>query len=323
MVTKVKVGETRIDDISMSCLLEVREEWNDTATVYPRDSTVHKLFEETSAFLPKVTALVERTESLTYAQLNERANQLAHYLRSRGVGRESLVGIALERSISMIVAMLGVLKAGAAYLPLDSTYPAERLKFMLDDAQPTALLTDGSRRNAYTFATVPVICLDEDRSEIDRQSTANQPPQGTAEDLAYVMYTSGSTGTPKGAEIRHRGIIRLVRNTNYVTFAPGDIVAQISNASFDAITFEVWGALLNGALLAILPTEIVLSPRRFAASLREERISTMFLTAALFKLMATHAPDAFGGVKHLVVGGDAVDPDAARKILKPLHLRGS
>jgi amino acid adenylation domain-containing protein len=300
----------------MSYLFDVQEEWNHTASVYPRNSTVHELFENTPAQTPKANAVVDGTENLTYVQLNERANQLARYLRSRGVDREALVGIALERSISMIVCMLGVLKAGAAYLPLDSTYPAERLKFMLDDAQPTVLLTDRSRRNAYAFATIPVICLDEDQPEINRQSTENLPLQTAAEGLAYVMYTSGSTGTPKGAEIPHRGIVRLVRDTNYVTFAPGDIVAQISNASFDAITFEVWGALLNGALLTILPTEIVLSPRRFAAAIREQRISTMFLTAALFKLMASHAPDAFGGLKHLVVGGDAVDPEAARKVLK-------
>ena len=234
--------------------LQSRLAWNNTATDYPRDSCVHHLFERQVVQTPDAVAISDDVDQVTYAQLNERANRIAHCLQKKGVGPEIVVGIALERSIPMVVAMLGVLKAGGAYLPLDTNYPAERLKVLIDDARPRVLITQSSRRSYLTFAGIPIVCLDEDRGEIDRESHENPESRGSAESLAYVMYTSGSTGTPKGAQIVHRGIVRLVRNTNYVDFAPGDVVAQVSNPSFDAITFEVWGALLNGARLVILPT---------------------------------------------------------------------
>jgi amino acid adenylation domain-containing protein len=291
------------------------KEWNETATDYPKDSCVHELFEQQAAERPGAIAVAEGVEQLSYAELNHRANQLGHYLRQRGVGPETLVGIAIERSVPMIVAMLGVLKAGGAYLPLDSSYPPERLRFMLGDARPEALITDSVHKGAFESAGVPLICLDADGQEIGRESEGNPPRQNTAEGLAYVMYTSGSTGNPKGVQILHRGIVRLVINTNYIEFTPDDVVAQISNALFDAITFEVWGALLNGARLEILPADVVLSPERFAATIERQGISTMFLTAALFKLMAAMTPAAFGSLTNLVVGGDAVDPESARNIL--------
>ena len=290
--------------------------WNDTVTEYPRDHSVPALFELQAAQTPEAVAISAGADQITYAELNNLANRIANYLEKKGVGAETLVGIALERSIPMVASMLGVLKSGAAYLPLDTNYPAERLKTLIDDARPRALITESSRKSSLAFAGIPVVCLDENRGEIDRESNGNPGRRSSAEGLAYVMYTSGSTGIPKGAQIEHRGIVRLVRNTNYVDFAPGDVVGQIANPSFDAITFEVWGALLNGARLAILPTGVVLSPARFAQSIREQRISTMFLTAPLFRLMAAMTPDAFGAMKTLVVGGDAVDPGAARKVLR-------
>ncbi len=290
--------------------------WNETATDYPRESSVHRLFEAQAAKTPDAIAVLNGIDQVTYSDLNHRANRLAHYLGKQLVSPETLVGIALNRSISMIEAMLGVLKCGAAYLPLDTNYPAERLKILIDDARPGALITESARSSYLAFSDIPVIHIDEKSREIDRENNENPDLQTSAEGLAYVMYTSGSTGIPKGVEIQHRGIVRLVRNTNYVDFAAGDVVAQIANPSFDAITFEVWGALLNGARLVILPADVILSPARLAEAIREQQISTMFLTAPLFRLVATMAPHAFATMKTLVAGGDAVDPDAARKVLR-------
>jgi len=293
-----------------------QSEWNKTATDYPREYSVHRLFELQTAISPDAVAIIDGIKQVTYSELNNRANQIAHSLRKHVTGPETLVGIALGRSISMVVAMLGTLKAGAAYLPLDINYPAERLRILIDDARPGVLITESSRKSQLRFSGIPILCLDGDSREIARESNENPDLQTPPEGLAYVMYTSGSTGIPKGVQILHRGIVRLVRNTNYVNFAPGDVVAQISNPSFDAITFEVWGALLNGARFVILPADVILSPARFAAAIREHQISTMFLTAPLFRLMATMRPDAFGTMKTLVAGGDAVDPEAARKVLR-------
>ena len=289
--------------------------WNQTTTDYPRESLVHELFEEQAAARPASVAVISNSESLTYQELNEQANQLARYLEQRGVGLGSVVGIALERSIPMVVAMVAVLKTGACYLPLDASYPQDRLRFMVEDSDAKMLLTDQAGRRAFDGVALDVIDLNAEREVIARQSLQNLAHKGTAEALAYVMYTSGSTGTPKGVEVLHRGIVRLVKNTNYVQIDSTDTFAQIAKLSFDAITFEVWGALLNGGKVVILPYETILSPARFAEALRSSNITSMFITAALFNVMAKRKPDAFGTVRNLLAGGDVVSLESAGIVL--------
>ncbi|MCP4659805.1 MAG: AMP-binding protein, partial [bacterium] len=190
-------------------------------------------------------------ERLSYRELNRQANQLAHHLRSLGVGPDVLTGIYLERSARTVVGILGILKAGGAYLPLDLSYPMERLSFMLEDAGAPVLITD-ARLAATLPATiaergVKVVCVDRDAPEIARWSDRNPGSVAAvgAETLAYAIYTSGSTGRPKGVAVSHRAVVRLVFNTDYIDLGPDDRVAQASNTSFDAATFELWGALLH------------------------------------------------------------------------------
>jgi amino acid adenylation domain-containing protein len=291
-------------------------EWNETATSYPAERQVQELFEEQAGRTPEAVALVFDGRSMTYSELNERANQLAHHLRSLGVGAESLVGLCLGRSVELIVGMLGILKAGGAYVPLDPSYPVERLSFMMEDSGVEALVAEERLLDELPSFWGPVVCLDSDSDMLDLCETENLPAAGTSAGLAYVIYTSGSTGTPKGISIVHSAITRLVCNTDYITLTPQDRVAQASNSSFDAATFEVWGALLNGARLVGISKEVAISPVEMAEQIREQQISTLFLTTALFNQLADSAPGCFSGVRHLLFGGEAVDVRRVRQVMR-------
>ena len=290
-------------------------EWNQTTTDYPSDQTVHELFEHQVLRTPENIAVVFEDEQLTYAQLNARANQLAHYLTNRGVGLGASVGICVERSTAMVVAVLGILKAGAAYVPLDLSYPKERLAFMLHDSQARILISQNRLVERLPQHEGEVICLDTDAEKIKAESEQNPVSGARAENLAYVIYTSGSTGKPKGVPVPHRAVNRLVRNTNYVKLSPADKVAQASTVSFDAATFEIWGALLNGARLVGFARNVILSPREFAAQIREHEITTIFLTTALFNQIASEVPGVFSSVRNVLFGGEAVDPKWVREVL--------
>jgi amino acid adenylation domain-containing protein len=290
-------------------------EWNNTQTGYPREASIQELFEAQAQNTPDAIAVSFEERRLTYRQLNERANQLAHNLRKFGVGPDVLVGLCVERSIGMIVGILGILKAGGAYVPLEPAYPRERLAFMLEDAKVHVLLIQEHLRPNLPQCQVPVLRVDEDW-QMAAESRENPVNSTTASNLAYVIYTSGSTGQPKGVAVPHRAVVRLIRNTNYVALTPADRIAQASNASFDAATFEVWGALLNGASLILLPQAVVLSPREFMREIRERQISTLFLTTALFNQMANECPSAFQSLRYLLFGGETCDPNCVRKVLK-------
>jgi amino acid adenylation domain-containing protein len=298
-------------------------ELNQTTADYPRDKCVHELFEAQARRAPESVAVVFADEQLTYAELNERANQLARRLRVLGVGPDVMVGICMERSIEMLVAMLGILKAGGAYLPLDPEYPAERLAFMIEDAGVYVLLTQERLAKSLPDYNLEVIRLDTDWKEIAVESKDDLENRTTPENLAYVIYTSGSTGKPKGVCIPHRAVARLICNVNYIDLKADDVIAQASNASFDAATFEIWGALLNGAKLVGIGREVALLPDRLAGQIRDLKISVLFLTTALFKQVAGEMPDAFGSVRYLLFGGENADAGAVRAVLgskRPQHL---
>lgn len=294
----------------------ILEEWNDTRTDYPRNQSVADLFAQVVSQYPLSVAVTSEDRQATYLELNRRANQLAFFLKRLGISEGQAVGISLPRSLDMIVSMLGILKTGASYVPLDVKYPGERIRFMIEDAKLSLVVTESALAAAFAETRVALVCLDSAAESIAKESSSNPPGISKAGDTAYIMYTSGSTGLPKGVEIPHRAIVRLVRNTNYVAFGPAEVFGQISNASFDAITFEVWGALLNGGKLVILPDEIILSPERFSSAMKEHGLTAMFLTTALFNLMASKAPQGFLGFRHLMVGGDAVDPRWSREVLR-------
>ncbi|HVG43810.1 MAG TPA: amino acid adenylation domain-containing protein, partial [Longimicrobium sp.] len=237
-------------------------------------------------------------------------------LRAAGVGVESRVGLALERSPELVVAMLAVLKAGGAYVPLDPSYPAPRLAFMLKDAGVAALVVGDAVPEALAGFGCPVVALSAVSGDGDDAISPTSDDVVSPDNLAYVVYTSGSTGKPKGVGIPHRAVVRLVRNSAYHPFAADERIAQLSNASFDAITFEVWGALLNGGCVVLLDRDTALEPAALTAALREERITTVFLTTALFNQVAREAPDGFAPLRHLLFGGEASDPAAVRAVLE-------
>lgn len=297
-------------------------EWNKTKTTYPREKCIHELFEAQVQRNPQAVAVVLEGISLTYEELNHRANRVAHHLKKFCIGPDILVGICMESSVEMVVAMLAVLKAGGAYVPIEAGYPRARLAFMLQDAAAPVLLTQ-QRLLSRLPKQANTLCLDSDWELIARESRENLPATANSQNLAYVIYTSGSTGCPKGVAVPHRAVNRLVLNTNYVELTPDDRVAQISNASFDAATFEIWGALLNGGTLVGITRDVMLSPREFAQELRERNISVMFLTTALFNQLAAETPDAFATVRTVMFGGETNDPKSVARVVRskpPLRL---
>jgi surfactin family lipopeptide synthetase C len=323
---------TRVTDLEMLSAAERRRllsGWNETAAEYSRES-IPTLFEKQVARRGEAPAVVYGQESLSYGELNRRANRLAHHLRRLGVRDGAFVGICVERGVEMIVGVLAILKAGGAYVPLDPSYPKHRLSFMLKDARISLLLTLRRLLNDLPEHDARAVCLDADWDAVASESDENPAgSDGGSEQIAYVIYTSGSTGTPKGVMIPQRAINRLVLGADYVKLRPADRVAQVSNFSFDAVTFEMWGALLCGACLVGISTEVVLSPKDFAREIRECDISALFITTALFNQLTLEDPSAFGSVRHLLFGGEAVEPKRVREVLlsggKPerlLHVYG-
>jgi amino acid adenylation domain-containing protein len=303
-------------------------EWNLTETEYPRDRTIHQLFEEQVAKNPDAIAVVYGDRQISYQELNQKANQLAHYLDKLGVSANVLVGVCVERSVDMVVGLLAILKAGGAYVPIDANYPSERVGYMLTDAQVQILVTQKNLGNKFTNSQIQIIHLDSEWGVIAQESKESLYCNTTADNLAYVIYTSGSTGEPKGVAISHRAVNRLVVNTDYINLNPNDRVAQASNVSFDAATFEIWGALLNGAQLIGVTKEVLLSSHLLAGQIRQQQITTLFLTTALFNQIAKTLPDTFKPLRNLLFGGEASDPRAVREVLlqgKPerlLHVYG-
>jgi amino acid adenylation domain-containing protein len=284
---------------------------------YPQTRCLHQLFEERVDTEPDRVALVFKNQQLTYGQLNARANQLAHYLIGVGVKPDELVGIAIDRSLEMIVAILGILKAGGAYLPLDLTYPSARLTMMVEDARMSVILTKTALVEKLPDCDARIICLDADWNEIDRSEPSNPPCLVRADNLAHVMYTSGSTGQPKGVCIPHRGVVRLVTETNYLDFSSHQVFLQLAPIAFDASTFEIWGSLLNGAKLVLFPGD---KPTfaELGAVIRQEQITTLWLTAGLFHAMVDERIEDLQPLRHLIAGGDVLSIAHVEKVLSTL-----
>ncbi|CAM4407409.1 non-ribosomal peptide synthetase [Myxococcus xanthus] len=294
---------------------ELLARWNDTATGYPRDATIQALFEAHAAATPDAVALTCEHHQLTYGALNQRANQVAHHLRALGVSAGARVGLCLERSLDMVVALLGILKAGGAYLPLDPTFPPERLGFLVQDARMAALVTRSGLADDLPVQWIPVVSLDEDAAALAARPTANPTPVCNAEHLAYVLYTSGSTGKPKGVAVPQRAVVRLVRNTHYVHLGPDETLLQFAPLAFDASTFEVWGALLNGARLAIHPPTTP-SLEELGSFIARQGVTTVWLTAGLFHQVVDHALESLASVRQLLAGGDVLSPAHVRRVVE-------
>ncbi len=292
---------------------QVLVEWNQTTTNYPRNQCIQQLFEEQVERSPAAIALVFGERPLSYAELNSRANQLGHFLRHQGIRPGQPVGLCLERSLEVIIGLLGILKAGGAYVPLDPTYPRERLAFMLQDTQLSLVLTQQHLLARLPTTAAQLLCLDSQWEVIAQASTTNLRCDTTAEQLAYIMYTSGTTGFPKGVSIPHRGVVRLVKDTNYVNLTSAEIFLQFAPISFDASTFEIWGCLLNGGRLVIMPPQLP-SLEELGQVLKQSQITTLWLTAGLFHQMVDERLEDLTGVRQLLAGGDVLLASQVRQV---------
>jgi amino acid adenylation domain-containing protein len=282
----------------------VLEEWNRTSTNYPSDSGIAVLFEAQAARAPESVALVSDDASLTYGELNVRANKLAHHLAALGVGHETRVGICMERSSELVITILAVLKAGGAYVPLDPAYPAERLALMLRDSGVVVLVTQETLRDALPeLPGLRVVTLDTVGRQIADERTENPRSAAGADSLAYVMYTSGSTGKPRGVAVQQRGVVRLVCGANYAALGPDEVILAAAPVSFDASTFELWGALLNGGRVVLVGT---LTAEEVSRTLARHQVTTLWLTAGLFHVMVDHQLEDFRGVRQVLAGGDVL-----------------
>jgi amino acid adenylation domain-containing protein len=311
----VVAPEQRVSEV---CVLDeserhqVVEEWNNTQQQIP-ELCLHQLFEEQVLRTPSAVALVFAGERLTYTELNGKANQLAHFLRAWGVQTETPVAICCERSFDLIIGILGILKAGGVYVPLDASYPRERLGWMLDDSRAPILLTQEHLLRNIPSHWVQMIAMDAERDRIATESMANPTPTTVPANLAYVMYTSGSTGTPKGVAVEHRAIARLALGTRAFTAVPSDTFILLSPVTFDASTLEIWAPLLNGARLAVFPA-FTPSPKEIGEFIEKAGGTVLWLTAGLFhQLVETELP-TLRGVRQLLTGGDVVSPRYIRRL---------
>jgi len=306
----IKDINIKISDISMISDDEKNEilyRFNNTTTQYPKEKSVIKLFEEQVEKTPDNTAVVFEGVKLTYRELNEKANSLANYLKNRGVKEREIVSIFLDKSIESIIAILSILKCGCAYMPIDTNYPSERIDYMIKKANSKVILTTKNEKEKLLNYS-NVFCIDLSIVEIYRNSIKNINTEVLSEDLAYIMYTSGSTGEPKGVMVKNKNIVRLVKNTNFIKFKEKERILQTGSIVFDACTFEIWSALLNGFELYIIKKEELLDPNLLESYLKKNKITILWITAPLFNQLSESNPKMFETARVLLTGGDVLSP---------------
>lgn len=290
------------------------EAWNDTAVAYPSHSSIHALFEAQVLRSPDSVAVIGESEVVNYRELDRRANQLARHLRALGVGLEVRVGVCLERSPSLVVTLLAILKAGGAYVPVEPSAPVAYAARLLRDAGIAVLVTEGEPAEGLAAPGVSLVRLSTERQRLGRLSPEALGVEVAADTLAYVMFTSGSTGGPKGVAVSHRSVVRLVQGADYARMTDRDVFLQVAPVSFDASTFELWGALLNGATLALGPAG-PFSLDAVGEAIRRHAVSILFLTTGLFELFVDLRLEDLASVRQLLVGGEVLSVPHARRFL--------
>ncbi|PFK75147.1 non-ribosomal peptide synthetase [Bacillus cereus] len=309
---KQKVAEIEI--ISEEDKRKSLVEFNNPKLDVPPQATIHEMFERQAMIYPNAIAVTYEKEKITYKELNERANQLAHYLQKKGVGPDTLVGLCVERSHEMIVGILGILKAGGAYVPLDPTYPEQRLQYILEDASIQLFVTQESLKELnWLPENVESICLDRDQDEIGKESKTLPVSSVGPQNLAYVIYTSGSTGNPKGVMIEHHNVIRLFKSTDcWYQFNEKDTWTLFHSYAFDFSVWEIWGALLYGGKLVVVPYWISRSPKDFYQLLVEEEVTVLNQTPSAFRqlIQVCEQEDKNKNLqlRYVIFGGEALEP---------------
>jgi amino acid adenylation domain-containing protein len=304
MVADASQPVSRIDILGEDERNQLLHTWNRTEVAYPDAVCIHQLFEQQVQRHPEAVAIVHGEQATSYDALNAQANRLAHQLIENGVRAGDRVALLLERGVALITAQLAILKAGAAYVPLDRQAPSSRLAAMLADCTPRLLITDAAHASS-AMGDLAVLTIDSDL--LDTYGSTNHGLSLSAEAIAYVIYTSGSTGTPKGVVVPHRAISRLVINNHYAAFDSNARVAFAANPAFDASTMEVWGPLLHGGRVIVIDADTFTDATRFSRAISQHRITVLFLTTALFNQYASSMAPALAQVEYLLCGGERED----------------
>jgi len=293
-------------------------EWNNTWAEYPQGKCIHQLFEAQVERTPDAVAVVFEDQQLTYRELNQRANQLAHHLNQLGVAPDVLVGICVERSLEMVVGLLGILKAGGAYVPLDPAYPSERLTYILNDSQASVLLTHSKLADSIRSHGAQVVCLDTDWGVIGTSSEENLVSAASPNNLAYVIYTSGSTGKPKGVLVNHHNVSRLFAATQpWFHFDETDVWTLFHSIAFDFSVWEIWGSLLYGGCLIVVPYWVSRDPEAFYSLLLNQRVTVLNQTPSAFRqlMQAEERKETAASqlsLRLVIFGGEALEPQSLK-----------
>ena len=312
--------DARVGDLEILPAAERRLLRSFSATSLPAlgEETVHARFAAAAASRPDAVALSTDDGTITYGELARRVNRMARVLRAHGAGRRTFVGLAMRPSADLVTAILAILESGAAFVPLDPGSPMERLSYVLDDIAAPVVLTERD-----VIARLPardgtrMLVIEELTSTVSSEGDGPLPSAGTPDDPAYVMYTSGSTGRPKGVVVPHRGIVRLVRENNFMRIDADEVFLLLAPVSFDASTLELWGALLNGCRL-VVPTSKVPAIERLGALIAEQGVTSIWLTAALFRHVVDTDLDALRPLRQLLAGGDVLPAEQVRRVLEEL-----
>ena len=286
-------------------------EFNHRGTSFAAEQCIHELVEAQAARTPDNIALVFENHRITYRELNQRSNQLAHFLQKNGVGPETLVGMCMDRSLEMVVGIIAILKAGGAYLPFDIAYPPERLAFMIDDAKPAIVLTQEKLIEQLPMHGARTVCVDKDWPKIAQENQENPKSGARPANLAYVIYTSGSTGKPKGCLVTHYNVVRLMQATwDWYKFDERDVWTMFHSYAFDFSVWEMWGALFYGGRVVIVPYLVSRSPEEFYKLIADEGVTVLNQTPSSFHQLM-QAEETVGmqklALRYVVFGGEALD----------------
>ncbi|MEH2327802.1 non-ribosomal peptide synthetase [Nostoc sp.] len=311
--------EQRLSELSLLTTSEQEQllfKFNQTRANYPQDAFLHQLFEQQVQLIPDSLALIHQSEELTYRQLNHRVNQLAHYLQKQGVTKETLVALCLERSLDMVVGILAILKAGGAYIPLDPSYPVERLNFMLSDSQASVLISQQEILEKLSLSSAKTVCLDIHKNEIAQESSENPINISSSDNLAYVIYTSGSTGSPKGVLGTHRGTVNgLHWLWKTYPFTQGEVCCQKTAISFVDSVWEIFAPLLRGIPTVIIKNETLLDLQLFIEALAHHKVTRIILVPSLLRLLLdnySHLTKKLLQLKLWITSGEALSVKLAQ-----------